>query len=137
MLSWEFTKCERSRHATKIFKMNLPIFRVWVRRLYGGGEKVTFSDGKVYFVFKVFLISNDLWSRTIKKRNGVSRYFPLLPFPCSFSVKVRSRSYFSTDIILLWFHIRPGSRSKLMAAVFDSDMVHKFLSNGRKRIDLF
>lgn len=35
------------------------------------------------------------------------------------------------------FIFEPFSGQKLMATVFDSDMVHKFLSNGRKRIDLF
>jgi hypothetical protein len=77
-------KCARARQAEN-FQMKLPKISPtteW-RWIVGVGKKFRFSRAKVYFVFKVFLISMIYDSEAIKKRNGVSRYFLfLLPFLC-------------------------------------------------------
>lgn len=132
-LSWGVcTKMCSRRDKQKFLKWNC---RKNFARCLGGGrrrrtEKSFFFDGKVYFVFKVFLISMIYGFRAIKKRNGVSRCF--LPLLVEVSVQyfdhIFSGQYYSTMIS----YSTPGSWSKLMATVFDSDTVHKFWVMGAK-----
>jgi hypothetical protein len=87
----------------------------------GSGENF---DGKVYFIFKVFLISMIYDFEAIKKRNGVLRYF--FCSLASFLPSPRSPLFPPEPVICYDFILEVSVPFSGQATV------HKFLSNGWK-----